>query len=82
MSKKANWFKGTPAGAKDNTTTYKPPMWRRKSQMERKEPPPTQDNRPVEVVVFISHTNNSSLKNLLHLTDDTVSKPLNAGRTR
>ena len=75
MSKKSNWFKKS---AKKEAPQVKPALRKRKAQLENKEKVP-EDNRPVDVVVFIPHTNNSSLKNLLQLTDDRVTKPFKGG---
>ena len=49
-----------------------------KAHLEKKEKT-LPDSRQVDVVVFIPHTANSSLKNLLQLTDDKITKPLNVG---
>ena len=72
MSKKSNWSK-TPVTKP--TSTNKQMVRRRKSQLVKTEEAPI-DNRPVEVVIFVPHTNNSSLKNMLQLNDDKVTKPL------
>ena len=79
MSKKSNWFKRpeTPVTREGP----KPAIRKRKAQLEKKEKIPS-DSRQVDVVVFVPHTKNSSLKNLLQLTDDRITKPLNAGKTR